>query len=239
MDSSSIVAIDSWLSVRGQVLAFSAHVDRFARAVEAAGGSRDDAEAAIFSAREETPLDGEFFPRVECSLNAGQFSFEHSVRVSPARLTSAVLWTSPLDPRQQPSVKGPDLAELAGLRLLAAEHGANEAVILAHDAVVEAAHSSIAWWRGDTLCFPDDALPRVDSVTWQVVRTLAMSLGVPLAPERSSPDELAGCEVWVMSALHGIRGVTGWVDGPDLAVPERHELWQARLIALREREDIR
>lgn len=236
---SAIVAIDSWLSVRGQVLAFDAHVDRFATSVSRAGGSRPDAEAAIRAARAATPRDGEFFPRVECVRDGDDFTFSHDVRSAPPRLESAVLWTAPMDPRQQPTVKGPDLAELAGLRLLAADHGANEAVVTDEGVVAEAAHSAIAWWRGDTLCYPGDDLARVDSVTWRVVHTLAASLGVECRPERSAPNDLEGLEIWVMSALHGIRGVSDWVEGPAVANPVRRGIWQARLIALRERERLR
>lgn len=236
---SPVVAIDSWLSVDGQVLAFAAHLERFASSVERTGGSRQDAVAAMHAARVETPRSGDFFPRIAYTQGSSGFDYQHDIRPAPQRLATAALWTAPFDPRRRPDIKGPDLAELAGLRLLAAEHDANEAVVLANEVVVEAAHSSIAWWRGDTLCYPDETLLRVNSVTWQVVRTVAASLGVPVSQERATPHDLAGCEVWVMSALHGIRGATTWVNGPDLAPPERRDLWQARLIALRERDEIR
>ncbi|HIY67574.1 MAG TPA: aminotransferase class IV [Candidatus Agrococcus pullicola] len=235
MDSSAAV-VDSWLSVAGQVLAFPAHVERFARSVERTGGDAAEAEAAIAAARSATPGVGDFFPRIEYTSARG---FRHSIRAAPNRQSTAVLWTAPIDPRQHPTVKGPDLPELAGLRVIAAEHGANEAVVLDDGYVSEAAHSSIAWWRDDRLFYPDDALPRVDSVTWSVVRTLAASLGTDVIPSRATPHDLEGSEVWVMSALHGIRGVEQWLEGPSLAPPERRDLWQARLIALRERDGVR
>ncbi|WP_293697859.1 aminotransferase class IV [uncultured Agrococcus sp.] len=235
MDS-SVAVVDSWLSVAGQVLAFPAHVDRFARSVERTGGDAAEAAAAIAAARSATPADGDFFPRIEFTATGG---FTHDIRPAPERLPGAVLWTAPVDPREHPTVKGPDLPELAGLRMIAAEHGANEAVVLDDGVVSEAAHASIAWWRGDRLFYPDDALPRVDSVTWRVVRTLATSLGTELVPSLAAPQDLEGSEVWVMSALHGIRGVEQWVDGPSVAPPERRDLWQARLIALRERDGVR
>jgi hypothetical protein len=51
--------------------------------------------------------------------------------------------------------------------------------------------------------------------------------------EAEVPSDLADCEVWVVNALHGIRVVTSWSDGPALARnPRRAALWQRRLDAL-------
>lgn len=234
--SISIDVADSWLSVDGRVLAFAAHERRFADSVEHMGGSREAALTAIGRAREDTPPTGRHFPRVVFADGA----FEHTVRAAPERMPTAVLWTSPVDPRTQPEIKGPDLVELGGLRLLAAEHGATEAVIVDDDGhVVEGAYASLAWWRGDALHAPPADVPRVRSVTWQAVQAIAASLGVELREEQARPDDLAGCEIWVMSALHGIRGAAAWVGGPEPAAPERAPLWQARLEALRGRDAVR
>jgi hypothetical protein len=49
-----------------------------------------------------------------------------------------------------------------------------------------------------------------------------------------TPAELDGTELWALSALHGIRIVTSWVDGPQLAEqPGRLATWRTRLDALR------
>jgi hypothetical protein len=49
-----------------------------------------------------------------------------------------------------------------------------------------------------------------------------------------TPAEIADTELWSLNALHGIRIVTRWVDGPDLAqLPGRLAIWRARLDALR------
>jgi len=46
--------------------------------------------------------------------------------------------------------------------------------------------------------------------------------------------DLDGAEVWALNALHGIRIVTRWVDGPGVAEqPGRLAAWRARLDALR------
>ena len=51
---------------------------------------------------------------------------------------------------------------------------------------------------------------------------------------RCDPEELDGLEVWALNALHGIRIVTSWIDGPATAEePGRLATWQARLDALR------
>jgi hypothetical protein len=51
--------------------------------------------------------------------------------------------------------------------------------------------------------------------------------------ERCRPADLAGAEVWLLSALHGIRPVTAWLGaGVELAVPRRADAWQASLAVL-------
>jgi hypothetical protein len=45
--------------------------------------------------------------------------------------------------------------------------------------------------------------------------------------QQIKPMELADSEVWLLSALHGIRTVTGWVGGPKLEIePGRAEYWR-------------
>ena len=49
-----------------------------------------------------------------------------------------------------------------------------------------------------------------------------------------TPAELDGTEVWSLSALHGPRIVTGWIDGPSTAeLPGRLSTWRSRLEKLR------
>ena len=100
--------------------------------------------------------------------------------------------------------------------------------------VAEGAFSALLWWRGDVLCSPAPELERVDSVTARSVITLATALGVDVYSEAVAPDDLDGLEVWALSALHGIRIVTGWIDGPALAEePRRLATWRSRLDRLR------
>ena len=227
----TVDAADSWLSLDGRVLAFEEHTARFARAVEFCGGDADAARAAMSEAREATPDSGAFFPRVDFA----EGTFTHRIRPNPQLSESAVLWTAPTDPRTMPAVKGPDLSALAALNEQARDAGATEAVLLSFEGeLIEAAFSALCWWRGETLCYPDEDLERIDSVTWRTVRRLAIADGIPMSPELAVPADLAGTEVWVMNARHGIRAVTSWVDGPTLASPTRAADWRTRLHGLRE-----
>ena len=66
---------------------------------------------------------------------------------------------------------------------------------------------------------------------WHAV---AAALGLDTHEEAVTPAELDGTELWALSALHGIRIATSWVDGPSLAEqPGRLATWRARLDALR------
>jgi branched-subunit amino acid aminotransferase/4-amino-4-deoxychorismate lyase len=113
------------------------------------------------------------------------------------------------DGRIEPRVKGPDLEWSLAARRAGFERGAGEVALLDHSGcVLEGALSALVWWR--VAC---------------------------CAPRRSSsrcrPADLAGAEVWSLSALHGIRPVTAWLGaGVELAVPRRADAWQASLAVL-------
>ena len=119
------------------------------------------------------------------------------------------------------------------LRQEAQRSGAREAVILDGGLVSEGSTSALMWWRGDQLMVPPAYLPRIPSVTARSIMTIAAAIGTPVAEEETTPEELAGCEVWAVNALHGIRVVDAWVDGPDLDADGRHaQRWRPRLTAL-------
>jgi branched-subunit amino acid aminotransferase/4-amino-4-deoxychorismate lyase len=163
------------------------------------------------------------------------------LRSAPERRNNLIEATWPEgDPRTLPRVKGPDLAAMTRVRTTAQARGAGEAIILSDDGyVVEDSHSGLLWWRGDILCGPPAAFDRVDSVTVRSVLTLATALGVETYDEAVTPGELAETELWSLNALHGIRIVTEWIDGPPLAqLPGRLPLWRARMDALRKPIDV-
>lgn len=235
----TILAADSWLVADGQALAITLHRDRFFSAIELQrpGLGRELALGDFWStALESIPPAGNQFPRVELQLIRDAPTLVLRQRPAPQLTVSATVATHRgADPRTQPTIKGPDTGSLLQARTQAQQRGADEAVILSSDGwVVEGAYSALLWWRGGILCAPSPELDRVDSVTARSLIGLATALGVDVHYESVPPDALDGLEVWALSALHGIRIVTGWVDGPGMAEePGRLFHWRARLDRLR------
>lgn len=239
-----IVAADSWLVVEGRVLAIGLHRMRFLDAVaELAERRRLSAEVDSLdvdgfwdAAIAGIPLTGDWFPRVELRVQHGAAELLFRLRTAPERHRSIVLATfHGNDPRTEPWIKGPDLEVMTRLRTQAQGHRADEAVLLNNDGfVAEGSTTCLAWWAGDALCVPSRELPRIDSVTLRSVLALATATGVDVLHDSVRPAELDGMEVWALNSLHGIRIVTGWVDGPRTAErPGRLDTWRARLDALR------
>jgi len=251
----TILAADSWLVLEGNVLTLSLHRERFLVAVADAEAAMLNAgtfpdlrpglveEAEKFWARTmaEIPPAGEWFPRVQLQSTIGadgltDLRFVSLMRQSPERTRSAVVASHHgADPRTAPNLKGPDLQAMLEIRQTVQEIGADEAIILSPDGyVVEGAYSALVWWRGSILCTPSPELSRIDSVTAKALLSLAAALGTELHTESVTPSELDGTELWALSALHGPRIVTNWIDGPGLAeLPGRLTLWRSRLDALR------
>lgn len=250
-----ILAADSWLVTDGAVLAIGLHRARFFDAVfelaERHERTRevDDLDLDSFwnAAIARIPRTGDWFPRVELRVQHEAAELLLRMRPAPARHRSLTLATyRGRDPRTEPWIKGPDLEAMTRLRTEAQRHGADEAVLLDagrrndDDArsrpgvVAEGSTTALAWWAGDALCVPSIELPRVDSVTLRSVLALATATGVDVLHEKVTPEALQGYEVWALNAVHGIRIVTGWVDGPATAeLPGRLDSWRARLDALR------
>lgn len=229
MTDTRVEAADSWLVSDGRTLALDLHRERFLRAAPDGAEFWDAAIAAI-------PREGEWFPRVELQSRSGAPLFVLRLRSAPALTRSVVVAThAGPDPRTRPTVKGPDLESMLRIRTAVQPLGAEEAVILSPDGyVVEGAYSAIVWWRGAILCAPSPDLERIDSVTARSLVGMAAALGVETYEESVTPAELDGCEVWALSALHGPRIITRWVDGPEMAeLPGRLDLWRNRLAVLR------
>lgn len=233
----ALLAADSWLVTEGTALALGVHRERFLAAVPQA--RRGEAEEFWAAAIAEIPDAGGWFPRVELQRTAADEHFAFRLRSAPELRRSVVLstWTG-TDLRTRPAIKGPDLASMLRMRTAAQARGADEAVLLSPGgAVIDATTSALLWWRGEILCGPPSGHPdfaRVDSVTARSVLALAAALGYDTHQEAVGPEELDGCELWALNALHGIRIVTGWLDGPATAErPGRLEHWRARLHALR------
>jgi branched-subunit amino acid aminotransferase/4-amino-4-deoxychorismate lyase len=225
----ALLAADSWLVADGRVRALDRHWARFAGAC-AEHGVEPEALAALRARVDaEVPADGRWFPRVELRAG-GELALQ--VRAAPPREPAVVAWIADVpDPRRAPRRKGPDLERLAALRERAAGHGAGEAVIADADGrLLEGAFTSLLWWEGETLCaVPDDA-PILPGVTRALLVELARERDTPVAQRLPTPDELAGRETWLVSALHGIRAVERWAnEGLHAGETGRAETWQRLL----------
>ena len=235
----TILAADSWLVTDGRALGIELHRERFLDAVQQQlPGSRNDLGIDAFWAATlaAIPRAGAQFPRVEVQLHRKAPLLVSRQRPAPELKLSVTLASHDgPDPRTRPTTKGPDTHALFLIRTEAEQRGAGEVVILSPDGfVVDGAHSALLWWRGDLLCAPLRELERVDSITAKIVITLATALGVEVHYESATQPELEGLEVWALSALHGIRIVTSWVNGPGLAEePGRLAAWRSRLERLK------
>lgn len=236
MELTIIEAADSWLVSGGLTLGIDLHRSRFLTSIPRERHRELDVAGFWDAALAIIPREGDWFPRVELHSRDGAPRLVFRLRTAPERSRSAVLasWTG-RDPRTAPTVKGPDLDAMMRIRTSVQGSGATEAVILSSAGfVVEGAYSALLWWRGSILCGPPAEFPRIDSVTARSVLTIAAALGIDTHEEAVTPAELDGTEVWVLSALHGIRIATAWVNGPDLAeLPGRLDTWRGRMDALR------
>lgn len=218
--SESLTVADSFLVRSGRVRALERHFARFESSIQ---DRETQAELATFfeSLKAIIPLEGDWFPRLEYrdQLPAGQ-RLVFRLREAPERTESVTLWTfDEPDPRKQPLIKGPDLSIGQQIRRRANLRGADEAVLLSDSGhVADGALSAIVWWRDDVLYGPDQTTNWLPSITRDLVFELANQAGHKTDTERVTPGDLAGCEVWSLSSLQGIRFASAW-DGVELAAP--------------------
>jgi branched-subunit amino acid aminotransferase/4-amino-4-deoxychorismate lyase len=244
-----IAVADSWLVEDGLVRALPLHRARFG---ETASRHLPDAEIERFwtAALATIPAEGAWFPRFEVVVRSASSAdpapgmstsgtpplLIARIRPAPVLRDTAVLATHHApDPRLTPSVKGPDIEALLAARDEHSEHGANDAVILSESGhIVDGTTSAVLWWRNGTLLAPSSSLARVDSITAKSLKLVAHATGSPIGEEFATPRDLDGCEVWAVNALHGIRLVTTWIDGPAVRTTDPvYRLWRDRLAALR------
>ena len=219
----AIEAAESWLVEDGRARGLDLHWARF-------GDARRELRAAVTRA---LPARGRWWPRVERRADGSVWL---AVRPAPARESTVVAWLSDRpDPRREPRRKGPDLERLGVLRAEAARHGAGEALLSdGGGRLLEGAYSSLLWWEHETLwTVPDDA-PVLPGVTRALLVGLAGEHEVVVRRRCASPGELGGREVWLTSALHGIRVVSAWTDGTPAGPAPHAAEWQRRLQALAE-----
>ncbi|ONI84572.1 hypothetical protein ALI22I_28905 [Saccharothrix sp. ALI-22-I] len=212
IDDSSLLVADSWLVLNGAVRSLDRHVVRFTRAcLEVGVVTPQELHKFWRDAIAALPRSGAWFPRVELVGDPPELRLR--IRRAPARGEDVRVWVpDAVDHRCNPTRKGPDLLALSRLRAEAAIHRAEEALLRTVDGtVVEAATSSILWWEDDVLCSPPEEIPALAGTTAGLVKDLARASGIRTAHRARRVEELAGREVWLLNALHGIRLVTGWV----------------------------
>ena len=223
-----VVAADSFVVDQGKTIGYDQHLSRFAAAITDAGFSLD-AELTEFISRCEMwiPREGRWFPRFDLVASREGHFFRYHHRLAPAQQETASLIVAPSDTRLVPHRKGPDLERMGDLRWWAYSRGAQEALILSPEGIlVEGAYSAIAVIDPDTdeLALTPRGLPRIPSVTEEIVRTLADDEGLNVVEKPHTLAQLEGKEVWVLSALHGIRAGTSILEGPSLAENDERRL---------------
>lgn len=207
---------DSFFVENGSARALDRHFHRFASSVSDRE-PKSLLDAFFEAAKNLIPKSGEQFPRLEYREHqpAGERLFLR-LRTAPERTEFASLWSSDeKDPRVSPKIKGPDLSACQRLRRAANLRGADEAVILSpFGYIADGALSSIMWWEGETLVAPDDSTDWLPSITRELAFELARQAGFQTLQRAAKPEELAHCEIWSLSALQGIRGVSSWGEIP-------------------------
>lgn len=210
-----LAVADSFLVEDGSMRAKSAHEVRFTAGIkEIAPDYLKQLPGYFDSAFALIPKTGRWFPRFELHLGAeSPNQLFLRLRPAPEPAGPAILWTLPeTDPRSNPAVKGPDLSLGQQLRRKAKMYGADEAVLLdSNGHISEGALSSMVWWQGDALCAPSDDVRWLPSITRNLVLDIARQSGIEVRLVEAKPEELAGCEIWLLSALNGIRPVSGWI----------------------------
>ena len=225
------VVADSWFVQDGHSVALDRHRDRFVQSATTDFGMDQSLITSFLNAvAQAIPREGSWFPRIELSTSRGGLTLHYREREAPSRETTVALAVGSHDPRTVPHRKGPDLEQLMSLRRSVSSLGATEAVIVSDSGhIVEGAYSTLVWWKKDAehLSIVPPSIPRIPSVTESVVIDIAREQGIEVVPELAAVSDLDGAEVWVLSALHGIRLTTDFVGGPEVTSDGvRHDQWQ-------------
>ncbi len=225
--SAAVLVAESLRVREGAACGLDLHRDRFLSSAELHLG-RTTAERGWLDGLSEVPREGDWFPRWE--VRADDPRVHLLLRPTPATATEVVVATAPHDPRTAPLTKGPDLAALQRLRDAVAPLGAGEAIIVdAHGTLIEGAYSALLVLdpaRQGAVGAPlvvervPSAVPRIPSVTERLVVAAVESSGGSVVDRARRGADLEGCELWVLSALHGVRLATAWVPGSDATVPQ-------------------
>lgn len=165
---------------------------------------------------------GEGFPRLELWATGKQgqapgFELSLALRPLPEIRSAITLRTAALPSIvTHPARKGPNIAAYSAL---GHELGCEGLLLDDHGTVVEGTTTSLVWWDDAGRGYVSASTQRVPSVTEALVARIAHGWGTSLTPVLIAPEQLAGCAVWAVNALHGIRPVLS-IDG---RVPARQD----------------
>jgi len=125
--------------------------------------------------------------------------------------------------------KSTSYAENMAAQDAASEHGADDALLVAHDGTVLEAPTANVWWReGDRLLTPSLDLPILAGVTRAVVLELAPSAGYTVEEGAFPLDRLmASEEVFLTSSIREVMPVAAVDDEPFELGPAAHDLQRA------------
>jgi branched-subunit amino acid aminotransferase/4-amino-4-deoxychorismate lyase len=228
---------DSWRVESGQAVALERHWSRFFASATKHGLESDTLNGFWDTVTAAIPREGSWFPRVEVVATPGGPTLRYRERPAPEWLSDAVVAIGDHDPRTTPLTKGPDLETLMALRRSVAHTGATEALIVsAAGEVIEGAYSTIVMIPpgGHELRIVPRSVPRIPSVTEAVIREIAAARGMPVVEAPITLDTVEDADLWVLSALHGIRITTDFPGGPVVSPDiDRRDEWQAQWWATR------
>jgi len=215
---------DSWLTIDGSTVALDKHCARFT-ASAAEQGLVHSPQPFLDQVAIALSQPGIFNPRIELTVRGELMLW---MRSAPERRTSIVLSTAERDPRETPAIKGPDIPALEELRTEARNNGADEAVITSpRGEIIDGSTTCLLWWRDGVAHIPPLSFTRLSSVTMQVIAEFFAEAGIAIVEQAAQSADLVGCEVWAVNALHGIRPVTDWINGPTLAPTHPHaDFWR-------------
>jgi len=224
---------DSWRVEDGHAVALDLHLERFrASALQHSDVAEATLDKFYGEVIDHIPRTGSWFPRIELVATAGGPTLRYRERVAPAWSTEVVVGVASHDPRTTPTIKGPDLEALLALRSALGDPTSTEALIMSPAGfLIEGAYSSIIIWpeHSDEMVIAPRTPPRIPGITEAVLLDVAAANGVSVHQRALSLDDLERAEVWVLSALHGIRLATRFLHGPELrSDPTRRNHWHAQ-----------
>ncbi len=230
--SGETLVADSWFVDDGHAVGMDRHYARFVEsAVLKAKLDQALVTAFLSAVTDAIPRQGSWFPRIEVANTRGGATLRYRERSAPDREATVSLAAGDRDPRTSPHHKGPDLDALMALRRSVSVVGATEALILSPTGqIIEGAYSTVVWWRpgAQHLSVVPATTPRIPSVTESVVVDIAHRKGIAVHEETAQVSDLDGAEVWILSALHGIRHTSHIVGGPAVNPDTtRRDQWQA------------